>query len=460
MDADLCICSGNVVFPGQGVKKADLVINAGKIAAICVDSSVVNAAKVIDAEGLYIFPGVIDPHMHLGIYNDLAADFAEQTPAAALGGVTTIVNYYRGRDSYHCYVPELIRCGEENSYIDFTFSLGVLTRRHLAELQSIAETFGITSYKFYRNYQDNIGRIFQADDPLTLDSADLLDILKRFRVLSPHMQLCVHCEDMDVQRSVVQALRTGPAEDTLEFFSRTSPDYVETNSIMQLMYLNKQAGGRAYAVHVSAGTSVEAIKKLKDWVGGGTVFETCPHYLALHEKSPCGLLAVVNPPIHTEADAEALWQGIAAGYITTIGSDNCPNSLERKFAKGHGVWEVTPGFCGSGMILPILLSEGYHKRGLSLETIANVSSRNVAAAFDLPDKGNIELGCDADFAIVDLDKEMLVDDDTMPNCGYSVYKGLKLKGWPVYTISRGEVLQENGAVNPRRGHGSFVKRSL
>lgn len=460
MKVDMLIKNGNVVFPACGVRRADIAVKDGKIAGIFNSEAEIEVTKIIDASNLYVFPGVIDPHMHIGIYNELEYDFTEQTKSAALGGITSIINYYRGKDSYHNYAPHLIETGEKNSCIDFTFSFGLLTDRHLQELQSVTEAFGITSYKFYRNYQDNIGKIFQVEDPLNLDSADLMDILVKFKMLSPKMLLCVHCEDMDIQRSTVKQLKAGKREDDLAFYSKISPDYVETNSILQLMYINKHVGGSAYTVHVSSASSIEAIEKMEDWLGEGIIFETCPHYLTLNENSPCGLLGIVNPPIHKRSDSDKLWEAISKGYIKTIGSDNCPNDIAKKYSKGNTVWDTTPGFGGAGMILPILLSEGYHKRGIALETLANVSSYEVAKVFNMPKKGKIAVGCDADFAIVDLEKEITIRNDSMPGCDYSVYEGMKIKGWPVYTISRGAILQKDGIVSDCKGHGRFIKREL
>jgi dihydropyrimidinase len=458
MVVDLLLKNGTVVFPGDKVRKVDVGVVGGKIAGFYANSDGIEAQTVIDAANLHIFPGVIDPHMHIGIYNPLEKDFVEQTRAAAIGGITTLVNYFRGKESYHTYAPQLIETGEKNSLIDFTFSFGVLTQRHLSELEEIIKEHGITSYKFYRNYQDNIGKIFDVDDPLTLDAADMMEILDLFKKTSEKLVLCVHCEDMDLQRSVVKKLKEGAVSDTLAFFSKTSPDYAETASVMQALYLNKLVDGNMYIVHLSSGSSVDILEQM-DWLRGeGVTLETCPHYLVLNEDSPCGLLAKVNPPIHTGADSEKLWEGIKKGLINTVGSDNCPCDLVKKYSKGRSVWDVLPGFPGAGMILPILISEGYHKRGIPLETVANVTSCQTAKALGLTGKGAVEIGADADFAVVDLDLEKEVKPEVFSGSDYSVYDGMKLKGWPVYTISRGEIIQKDGKITADQGRGRFIKR--
>lgn len=458
MIVELLIKNGSVVFPGVGVQKVDVGVVDGKIVGFYKNSADIEAKKVIDATNLHIFPGVIDPHMHIGIYNPLEEDFVDETKAAAIGGITTIVNYFRGKESYHTYAPKLIETGENNSLIDFTFSFGVLTQGHLKELEEIIKEYGITSYKFYRNYQDNIGKIFGVDDPLTLDAADMMNILELFKKVSDKLVLCVHCEDMDLQRSVVKKVKEEGAVDTLAFFSKTSPDFAETSSVMQGLYLNDLVKGNMYIVHMSSGSSVDVLEQMSWLMEKGVTVETCPHYLALNEDSPCGLLAKVNPPIHTKADSEKLWEGIRKGLIKTMGSDNCPSKLSKKYSKGENVWDVLPGFPGAGMILPILISEGYHKRGIPLETVANVSSAETAKALSLEGKGAMEIGADADFAIVDLELEKVVKPEVFGASDYSVYDGMAVKGWPVYTVSRGDIIQKDGKITAEKGRGRFIKR--
>lgn len=461
MAVDLLVKNGSVVIPRQGVHQADIGIGGGKIVGIYAPGEGPVAQNYLDAAGLFVFPGVIDPHMHIGIYNDLSADFVAETRAAAIGGITSIVNYYRGKESYLETLPELIATGEKHSYVDFAYSLGVLTQQHLAEVEKYTEKYGVTSYKFYRNYQDDVGRIFGVPDPLALDSADMMAILKRFADISEKLLLCVHCEDMDLQRRVAKEVKARGAENTLKYFAQTSPGYVETVSLMSALYLNNIVGGNMYVVHLSAGSSVDLLEKESELTRQGVMVETCPHYLVLTEESPCGLLAKVNPPIHTAEDAEKLWEGVRKGLIRAIGSDNCPSNLAKKFGKGKGLWEVLPGFPGAGMILPVLISEGYHRRGLSLDTIADVTSAGVAKAFNLyPQKGAIQMGADADLAIVDLNWERVVKPDVFGGSDYSVYDGMKIKGWPVYTVSRGEIIVEKGKVVGSRGRGRYLRRSV
>ncbi|MBC7346271.1 MAG: amidohydrolase family protein [Clostridia bacterium] len=463
MQFDLVIQGGKVVFPEGSVQEADLAVREGKIAGVLEKGAGagLEAREVVAADGLYVFPGVVDPHQHMGIYNPAAEDFDRETAAAALGGTTTIVNYYRGKDSYLASVPPLIEEGERLSRVDFALSLGLLRQLHLEELELYARELGVTSYKFYRNYQDNVGRIFAVEDPLTLDGADELEILRRFEKISVELVLCVHCEDMDIQRKTERALRQGVVEDSLGFFAQTSPDYGESVSLLETLYLRRLTSAKVYVVHLSAARSVRLLEENAWLWSEGVTVETCPHYLVLDTDAPCGLLGKVNPPIREAFNKEVLWEGLRKGIITAIGSDNCPSSLAKKYGKGRDVWNTLPGFPGSGAILPLMLSEGYHKRGLELPLIARATSAAPARALGLwPQKGNIAVGADADLVLVDLDREQALSHAWFGEDGYSVYDGLPIKGWPVMTIGRGEIIAREGKVLAPPGRGRYLRRRV
>ena len=459
MKYDLIIRNGNVVFPNLGVRKVDIGIEGNKIAGFFERDNNIDAHKHIDAEGLYIFPGAIDPHVHYGYYNKLEDDFVRQSKAAAIGGTTSIVSYYRGGKSYHEYAPWLINTGEKFSVIDFTFSFGIMTEQHLDELENIINEFGITSFKHYRNYRGKVGEILNIDNALPFDTADFLTILKRLNEISPKLLLCVHCENADICSDMEKKAKGKPALDTLKFFSDLRPGFNETVSMVEAMYLNKYVNSNIYVVHLSSGTSVEALENLP-WLRQKVTVETTPHYLILNEDSPCGLKAKVIPAIHTKWDSERLWDGLRNGLIKTIGSDSNPNFLETKYSQGTSLWDVKYAFAAGGIILPALISEGYHKHGLSLERIAEVTSYNVARAFNLNKKGLMEIGADADFAIVDIDLEKTVKPEIFDDSDYSVYDGMKLKGWPIITVSRGEVIYKDEQVVAKPGRGSYIRRSI
>ena len=461
---DKLIKNGNVVFE-TAVRKADLLIRGEKIAAILEPGAYTGQAEVIDAEGLYVMPGTIDPHQHLGLYKPLGDAFRMDTPRQVIGGLTTLLNYHRGKGDYYQTVQEAIEEGEKNSLVDFAFSLGLCAKEHLTELQGYVDRLGITSFKFFFDKQDIAHTFYDLpkEAALTLDKADFYFILKKLREISPELLLCIHCEDADLFRALQKAVRE--ADDpfdrySLTGFEKTRPGWVETISVADTMWMNHIVDGNMYVVHTSAATSVEMYETLSRVLKGNVTLETCPHYLLLDKSASCGLLGKVNPPLRTPADNDALWEGIRNGSVKTMGTDNVPVRKEKRYERGDDIWDVFVGFGGPGMILPTLISEGYHKRGIPLTTLSMVNSTNAAKVFLLRDKGVIAPGYDADLALVDLDWEREITPELFGDSDFSVYEGMKLKGWPRYTISRGEVLQKDGVITAEPGRGRYIRRHV
>ena len=450
---DKLIKNGNVVFETD-IRKADILVCGEKIAAILVPGEYSGDAEVIDAEGLYVMPGTIDPHQHLGLYKPLGDAFRADTPRQAIGGLTTLLNYHRGKGNYYETVQEAIEDGEKNSLVDFAFSLGLCAKEHLTELEGYVDKLGITSFKFFFDKQDIAHTFYdlEKDAALTLDKADFYHILKRLRDISPELLLCIHCEDADLFRALQKNVKE--ADDptdrySLAGFEKTRPGWVETITVADTMWMNHVIGGNMYVVHTSAATSVEMYETLHKVLKGNVTLETCPHYL---------LLTKVNPPLRTVADNDALWEGIRNGSVKTMGTDNVPVRKKKRYERGDDIWEVFVGFGGPGMILPTLISEGYHKRGIPLTTLSMVNSTNAAKVFLLRDKGVIAPGYDADLALVDLEWEREITPELFGDSDFSVYEGMKLKGWPRYTISRGEILQKDGVISAEPGRGKYIRR--
>lgn len=459
---DMIIKNGNVVFENE-VKKADILVRNEKIAAIFAQGEYNGNAEVLDATGLYVMPGTIDPHMHLGLYKDLGDAFRYDTPRQAIGGLTTLINYHRGKGNYFETAAEAIKDGEENSLVDFALSLGLCAKEHLKQIDGFIKDLGITSFKFFFDKQD-IAHLFYdipKEEALTLDKADLYYILKQLHEISPKLLLCVHCEDPDIFRALERELKADPSlPDDLKTFEKSRPTFVETACVADSMWINSVVGGNMYVVHTAAGSTVDMYETLKSKFNTNVTLETCPQYLTLTNEAKCGLLAKVNPPLHSNEDIERLWKGIADGSVKTMGTDNVPVDKAKRFERGNGVWDVFVGFGGPGMILPTLISEGYHKRGIPLWRLSQVNSINTARIFNMPEKGEIKVGCDADFAIVDLEEEKTITPELFGYSDFSIYEGMTFKGWPKYTVSRGEIIQKDGKITAKPGRGKYIRRSI
>lgn len=457
---DLLLKNGSVVIPQVGVKEVNIAVKNGKISALLDRDEQVEATEVIDITGLHVFPGVIDAHQHLGIYNSIEEDFID-TKQHAVGGITTIVNYDRQPVSYLEFFPKAQEIGEKYSYVDFTYSLGILTEQHIDELEETVKRFGLTSFKFFRNYERQLNDKFNITNGIDLSSYDLMRLLEKFNSISPKLLLAMHCENMDINRGLTQKLKAEGANDGLRTWSETSPGFAEAESLLSTLYINHIVGGNVFIVHLTSGASVDVLEQVPWLLEKGVKVETCPHYLALTEDSPVGLKAKVGPPIHGKYDSDRLWDGIKKGLINAIGTDHVPNSLAKKFGKGEGVFDALFGFPSAGSLLPMMITEGYVKRGVPLERIADITSYQVAESFNLTSKGRIEVGADADFAIVDLNTKKTISPEMLHSVSdYSLYDGFETVGWPVYTISRGEVIVKDGVPTKENGRGKFVPRTI
>ncbi len=459
---DLLIKNGQVCTP-SGMKPVNIGVQNEKI-VLLESRATPEAHRVIDASGSVVMPGAIEPHMHYGVYMPFDSDIRSESRCAATGGVTTVLSYYRHGKSYVDFVQTLIDQGNQNTLVDFGLHLGILSVEHIQEMNALYERFGIASFKYYTNYMYQVEDLFKvsSENALRLDAGDLAYIFQKMGRELPSATLCVHCEDMEISRNPLLHKEWDATDNmnTLTWYEKRSPDYAESTSAMSTALLASQFDAKAYIVHTSAGLTVDVMRTLLQYgdLRSHVTMETCPHYLTLNVDSPCGLYAKVNPPIRFTEDSEKLWAGIADGTLNTIGSDHCSAALPVKGGR-EDIRKVKPGFTGSGLLLPLLISEGYHKRGLSLERIAEITSANPAKVFGLPQKGRIETGCDADFAIVDLDKTFTVHaSDLNSETDYSVYEDMELKGQTVMTICRGNVVMEQGEITAPAGTGRYIKR--
>jgi dihydropyrimidinase len=187
--------------------------------------------------------------------------------------------------------------------------------------------------------------------------------------------------------------------------------------------------------------------------------ETCPQYLTHTMDADDGSIAKANPPLRAPDDVAALWRALADGTIEVVGADHV---ARKRATKEKNVWQASQGFPGTATILPVLLHEGYHKRRLSLQRIAQLLCSNPARIFGLSKrKGDIFVGADADLTLVDLHRMREVRAAELGSYSdYSLYEGWRLKGWPVMTIVRGTIVMREGEIVGPPGYGCFLKRPL
>lgn len=451
-ELDLALTGGSIVLPGRSVLPGDVGIHQGRIAIVSAPGGLPAAARTIDCAGKMVMPGIIDPHNHFG-FGSKEHDFTTESRSAAMGGLTTIINFYRTNDFIDDFPAERDRT-EALSCIDFSFHFGLTSRRHVESLTECAARFGITSFKLYLMYKGAYGAakgFTEVDDGLLFGAMQAVAQI-------PGGVLGVHCENTEV----IPWLR-GPLEaagrDDLRAWDEQSPDFLEAENVHRVCYFARKTGCPVNIVHLSSCEGLEEARRQMARREVPIHVETCPHYLHLTRDSAAGSLAKVNPPVRSVKDIEALWEGVADGTVSTIGCDHVPR---KRATKEGGIWKATGGFPGVATSLPIVLDEGFHRRGIPLERLAAALSANSARLYNIAAKGDIAPGLDADLVVVDLErKETVNPDDLHSHSDYSPYEGEQLKGWPVTTILRGQVLMQDRiltetALDARPGR--FVER--
>lgn len=449
--ADLRITGADVVLP-TGVERLDLLVREGRIADIVAPGAPGEAQETFDATGLHIFPGVIDPHVHLGpniTYPQSRDDVAEESQSAAAGGVTSMLAYLMSTDPYEEVFPVARDAMAADSVIDFGFHFCVVTRDQLESIPAYAAELGVSSYKFFMNFRGEEGAYLGLPGN---DDGFLFDLLET--CAANGTMLDPHAENIEL---VWRLRNSGPQEGAtpLDSWNLARPDYVEADALNKLAFLGRVTGASVYAVHTSNALALDVMRQGR-MANDRLYIETCPHYLTLDIDSPCGTYGKVNPPLRTAADREALWAAIADGTVDTIGSDHVPR--HRSF-KEKDIWTASAGFPGLENVLPTMISAGHHDRGLSLTRIAEVTSTRPAELFGLyPKKGVIAVGSDADLAVVDLNETWTVEGERqLSAAAYSPWEGTEMKGRVRHTFLRGtRVFSVGGAFDAPTGQ--FLSR--
>jgi dihydropyrimidinase len=452
VSGDLLLHGARLVYADGAVVAGGLVARDGVITGIFAGEppAAGPATTVIDAEGRYVLPGVIDPHVQLYPSPDYA-HYATETRSAALGGVTTIIKMHRDLDGYaeDAFAAE-VRGAESRAHIDFCFHLALMTADQIAGTAGFARSFGITSFKLFTAYKGEEGLkigVQGVDDGLLLDAFT--------QIAAAGGVALVHCENQEIAARALARVKATGADD-LRAFEASRPVLAEAEAVGRVALLAAAAGCTLYIVHVTCQAALEAALARRR-AGQRLYVETEPHYLTESYDTPAGLLAKVMPPIRSAEDNEALWAAVIDGEVDSIGSDHVAASRARKAGP---VWDAQLGFAGMATILPVLLSEAVNGRGVPLSTVVSMTSTGPARIFGLADKGELLPGKDADFVVVDLDLERVVDAaDLGSTSDFSVYEGRELRGWPVLTVSRGEVVMRDGEVVGPEGHGRYLTRT-
>ena len=462
MTFDTLITNSHVVTPNGMVDK-NIVIDDGKIVKFTHDLPACD--HKINGNGLISIPGPIDTHVHYGVYSPIDQAAKTESHAAAIGGITTMMRMLRLGNSFESSLPNQLDASSKNHYVDYTIHASIFSKQQINEMKYCVDN-GITSFKIYMNLGGDVGHVYMDMQPYTseLESAkvDVNNQIVEETVKNAAMLGCpvlVHAEDYESCACGIKTAKEKNRDGLSAWSESRSPDF-EAKAIKTVCKYGRDYGCTIYFVHIGSERALQQIKEERE-LGTKIFVETCPHYLTLSYEKQTGYLAKVMPPIRTQRDNEVIWQALSKNIIDTIGTDHVANQLKLKLG-GEDVWGALAGFPGIGTIIPILLSEGVNKGRISLEQFTRFTSQNAAQIFGMyPKKGTLDVNSDADITMIDLKKENKVTSELFGSFSdYIVYEGMKLKGWPVKTIVRGQLVSEDFEVVGKLGYGKLVERQV
>jgi allantoinase len=478
---DLIVKNVRVVRPRRpGVERLDLGVRDGLFALIAPVIPAADARAVYDARDRLGFPGVVDAHTHVGIYGPLAEDAVSESRAAVSGGVTTMLTYVRTGQyylnrggPYADVFPEVLRQSAGRYHCDYGYHVAPIAGAHVDEMEPLATRHGVPSFKifmFYGGYglhgqagQDEQRRFLMLGPEDTYDLAHFEFVLRAAAriqqahpALAPYVSVSLHCEVADILNAYTRRVGRDRSLSGLRAYSAARPPHAEGLAVWIAAYLaNEAACANVNLLHLSSRKALEAAGAM------ATVFphidfrrEVTVGHLLLDVDAPAGAYAKVNPPIRPREDVEYLWRAVLDGDVDWIVSDHaCCAEEVKAAARGHGdIWLAKSGFGGTEYLLAGVFSEG-SKRGLALHRMAELLAFNPARRYGLLDKGDIEVGFDADLALLDPDRRFVVRAAESPSAqGYTPFEGQELTGQVTATFLRGALAWEAGRiVGPARG---------
>jgi allantoinase len=483
---DLVIKNARVVRPNKtSVDCLDIAVKDGRIVRLAPDIVAEHASEVFDARNHLAFPGCVDAHMHVGIYAPLAQDAVSESKAAAMGGVTSSLNYMRTGQyylnrggPYRSFMPEVLKQSDGRFWVDYGYHIAPIEAGHIDEMEHLAVDLGVTSFKifmFYGGYGLH-GRSNSQNDFLMIGPDDRYDIAhfefimrsaRRLMVQRPELaefiSVSLHCELAEILNAYTRIVEREGKLSGLHAYSAARPPHSEGLAIWIASYLaNETECLNINLLHLSSRKAVDAA-----W----TMQQVFPHiafkrevtvgHLLLDTDCACAVHAKVNPPIRPRADVEALWQAVLDRKIDWIVSDHACCSAEQKWSKDdpNDIWLAKAGFGGTEYLLSGVVSEG-SKRGMSYNHMAELLSWNPSRRFGLINKGDIAPGFDADIALVDPRESFVVRAAESESVqGYTPFEGQELTGRVKSTFLRGALIYRDGEiVGPARGQ--YLRRPV
>ncbi len=422
------------IFINDAIQPAEIAIDNGKIARIGKTIGTEEVDRIIDAKGALVLPGAIDVHVH---FRDPGMtrkeDWYTGSCAAAAGGVTTVIDHPNtipptvDPDSFKIKKKEA-----KKSIIDYGINAGVTGNlKHLKPLWEL----GATSF----------GEIFMAESTGRLNVNDMTlkeacEIIETLGAVA-----CIHAEDEETRKKFVHILKGNLAP---ESYSKSRPPVSEKIAVEKAIKL--AGGSKLHFCHISAGESLEAIRKAKN-ENRNITCEVTPHHLFLSKKDwrRLGTLGKMNPPLRDFHDQQSLWTGLNDGTVDVIASDHAPHLEPEKMTD---IWSAPAGVPGVETLLPLMLM-AVKRNLLTLKRLIEVTSLNPARIFGLR-KGVLAPGFDADL-IIGGSVQHIRKEKMHSKAGWTPYNGME-GIFPRMTLSCGDVVFEEGELIAKRGRGRFI----
>ena len=452
MSYDLVIKNGTVVTAVSSTE-ADIGINGEQIAAIGQNLS---GKRELDATGKLVTPGAIDVHVHLempiGDFTS-ADDFYTGTRAAAFGGTTTIIDFIETAPEETMLAALAARRAKADPKVLIDYGLHMtIGPRDINKLEQIPAVYaaGCASFKLYMAYG------------LRLHDGQLWQALTAVREVGG--MPVVHAENWDVICALIaENLAAGRVEP--HWHPRSRPALLEGEAAGRVIDIADFVGTRLYVFHVSCQETVAQIAAARR--RGLPIYgETCPQYLLLDwqlydRPGVAGALPVCSPPIREKAQQKALWRALAQENLQVVSTDHCPFTLAEK-ESGLGDYSTIPGGVPSIEIrFPAVYQRGVQSGLLTRNQWVAACCTRPAQLFGLQKKGDIAVGYDADLVIFDEKRPFTISPDSLHEAaGWTLYDGMAFQGWPQTTLSRGEIIVDDGELLAQPGRGRFVRRTF
>ena len=449
------LIQNGLIVTAADTYKADILIEGDTIVAI---GQGLQAETVINAEGKYVFPGFIDPHVHMALpVGDLVSsdDFATGTIAAACGGTTTIIDFVTPERGQSLVEAVELRRAEADGRVAVDYSLHLTavdaSPRTLAEIAELAAE-GYTSLKLYTTYP-----------ALMVDDGQMLRLLATAR--QHNILPIVHTENHHIIEYLkAELLAAGKRAPRYHPLSR--PPRAEAEAANRVLALAATVGCPLYIVHLTCRETLEVVERAR--AAGQEVYaEVCTQHLLLSQddyERPGfeGAKYVLSPPLRDRANWEPLWRALAEGRLQTVATDHCPwNFVGQKDQGRDDFTQIPNGAPGVETRVPLLYSEGVGRGRLPLNRFVEACATAPARLFGLyPRKGTIAVGSDADLVIYDPEREMRLSPANLHmNVDYSPYEAFTVQGYPAMTLLRGQVIARDNEFVGRVGGGEFLKRN-